>query len=281
MSTARLLPAKPVWTAYYGQASNVDLVKMASTFKVIVIDADPGLGPAFTNAQIATLKASGVRVLSYLDLGSCETWRTYWTTVPAGFVSCGANTAAQLSRYGSDEYWMNPGNADFQNLLVNYVAPRLAAAGVDGFMLDNFEIVGHTATQSQGPCDAACSQGGLDLVGRLRANYPNLSIVLNNAPTVATNGTTGGVAFPTLVDGVFAEQVFSPTNTGLVQQLQSWSTLAQNLGRSSFFVGTLDYAPTCTDSSYAQTDWTTSEQAGFSPSIATTSLQSICWWSFL
>ena len=35
------------------------------------------------------------------------------------------------------------------------------AAGVDGFMLDNFEIVGHAPSASDGPCNAACSQGGV------------------------------------------------------------------------------------------------------------------------
>jgi cysteinyl-tRNA synthetase len=285
-STLRFLPPKPVWAVYYGQASKIDLAQAASTFKVFVIDADPGLGPAFSAVQIATLKAGGARVLSYLNLGSCETFRTYWNTVPAGFVSCGANTAAQLGFYSgeSDEYWMNPANADYQNLLVNYVAPRLAAAGVDGFMLDNFEIVGHAPSASDGPCNAACSQGGLDLVARLRSNYPNLSIVLNNAPTTAINGTAAGVAFPTLVDGVFAEEVFSSSgsgDSGLVQQLQAWSNLGQNLGHSDFFVGTLDYETNCTDSAAAQTDWTKSQQAGFSPSIATKALNQVCWWTFL
>jgi cysteinyl-tRNA synthetase, unknown class len=272
-----------VWAVYYGQASNVDLAKAASTFKVFVIDADPGLGPAFSATQIATLKAGGARVLSYLNLGSCETFRTYWSSVPAGFVSCGANTAAQLSPYDgeSDEFWMNPANPDYQNLLVNYVAPRLAAAGVDGFMLDNFEIVGHSPTTSDGPCNAACSQGGLDLVARLRSNYPNLSIVLNNAPTAAINGTTTGVAFPTLVDGVFAEQVFNAGNASLIQQLQAWSNLGQNLGHSNFFVGTLDYETSCSATSAAQTDWTKSQQLGFSPSIATKALNTVCWWTFL
>ncbi|MFB9124955.1 glycoside hydrolase [Paraburkholderia dipogonis] len=284
ISTARALPASPVWTAYYGRGSALDLAQAAATFNVIVIDADPGNGtPAFSAAQIAALKANGAKVLSYLNFGACEKSRTYWNTVPSGFVSCGANTAAQISRYsGFQEYWMNPANADYQNLIVNYIAPRLAATGVDGFMLDNFEIVGHGANASSAPCNASCAQGGLDLVKQLRDRFPDLSMVPNAAPVSAIGATTGGVSFPWLIDGVIAEQVFLPsTSMSLVQQLKSWQSIEQNLGRSAFLVGSLDYTSSCTASSAAQTAWTAAQQAGFSPSISTVSLDSICWWPFL
>lgn len=284
ISTARALPASPVWAVYYGQGSAINIAHAAATFKLIVIDADPGNGtPAFSAAQIAALKANGAKVLSYLNFGACEKSRTYWNTVPSSFVSCGANTSAQISRYsGFQEYWMNPANADYQNLIVNYVAPRLAATGVDGFMLDNFEIVGHGANASTAPCDAACAQGGLDLVKRLRDRYPDLAMVPNAAPVQAIGGTTGGVSFPWLIDGVIAEQVFLPsTSTSVVQLLKSWQSTEQNLGRSAFFVGSLDYTSSCTASSSAQTAWTAAQQTGFSPSISTVSLDSICWWSFL
>ncbi|NYH19288.1 endo alpha-1,4 polygalactosaminidase [Paraburkholderia bryophila] len=284
IAAARALPVAPVWAVYYGDASGLTLSQVASTFKLIVIDADPGTGtPAFSAAQIAAMKSNGAKVLSYLNLGACEKSRTYWSTVPSGFVSCGANTAAQLGKYsGFPEYWMNPANADYQNLIVNYVAPRLAATGVDGFMLDNFEIVGHGTNTSAGPCDATCAQGGLDLVKQLRDRFTNLALVPNAAPVQTIGGSSGGVAFPWLIDGVLAEEVYLPSvSTSLVQQLQSWQSTEQTLGRSGFFVGSLDYASSCTASSSAQTAWTAARQAGFSPSISTASLDSICWWSFL
>jgi cysteinyl-tRNA synthetase, unknown class len=279
-----VLPASPQWVVYYGDGSGIDIAKTASTFKLIVIDADPGTGtPAFSASQIAALKAKGAKVLSYLNFGACETSRTYWNTVPSGYVSCGSNTAARISKYqGYPEYWMNPANADYQNLIVNYVAARLAATGVDGFMLDNFELVGHGANASSAPCDATCTQGGLDLVKKLRDTYPNLSVVLNAAPVSVIGGTSGGVSFPWLVDGVLAEEVFLPsTTTELVQQLKSWQSTEQNLGRTSFFAGSLDYVSSCSATSTAKNGWTAALQAGLSPSVSTSALSSICWWSFL
>ncbi|MEW6343948.1 MAG: endo alpha-1,4 polygalactosaminidase [Paraburkholderia sp.] len=285
VAAARNLPASAVWAVYYGTAAQTNIDQLASSFNVIVIDADPGTGtPNFTAAQISALKAHGAKVLSYLNVGACETWRTYWTTVPSGFVSCGANQAAQLGQYSGypNEYWMNVGNADYQNLIVNYVAPRLAATGVDGFMLDNFEIVGHAANAAQGPCNAACQQGGLDLVAQLRTEFPNAPIVLNAAPTSAISGSSGGVSFPMLVDGDFAEQVFLPSlDSSLLQTLQSWKSTEAKLPRSAFFTGSLDYVSSCSDSTDAQGDWNASIAAGLSPSVATSALNQVCWWSFL
>src|SRR5260370_35880977 len=103
---------------------------------------------------------------------------------------------------------MNLGNADYQKLIVEFVAPRLVAQGVDGFFLDNLEIVEHGTATSNGPCDATCAQGGLDLVGKLRAAFPDRLIVMQNATSDFTRlGQTGGVAFPSLLDGISHEEV--------------------------------------------------------------------------
>src|SRR5947208_2151913 len=107
---------------------------------------------------------------------------------------------------------MNVGNADYQKLMVDFVAARLAAMGVDGFFLDNLEIVEHGTATTNGPCDAACAQGGLDLVRKLRERFPELLIVMQNATSDVTRlGTTGGVAFPSLLDGISHEEVYAPS----------------------------------------------------------------------
>ncbi|MFP6562484.1 endo alpha-1,4 polygalactosaminidase [Paraburkholderia sp. B3] len=284
IAASRNLNPQGAWVVYYGSGSQADLARMASTFKLIVVDADPANGsPAVTPAQIATLRSNGATVLSYLNFGACETWRTYWSSAPAGFLSCSANTAAQLGKMaGYSEYWMNPANSDYQHLIADYVAPQLMATGVDGLMLDNFEIVGHGAGATDGPCDATCAQGGLDLVARLRNDFPDAPIVLNHAPVTALSGTSGGIAFPMLVDGDFGEQVFAPAvDTGQVQELQTWRSVEAGLPRSAFFTGSLDYMTDCTQTSAAQSDWNASLAAGLNPSVATSALNTVCWWPFL
>ncbi|WP_232450770.1 endo alpha-1,4 polygalactosaminidase [Burkholderia ubonensis] len=286
-TTATSGPGFPVsgpWMTYYGDASGLDLNRAATTYRVMDIDLDPGVGN-FTAAQVATLKNNGQnKVLSYLNLGSCEHWRDYWNSAPSGFVSCGANTAAQRGAYQgySDETWMNVGNADYQNLILNYVAPRLVAQGADGFYLDNMEIVEHGTSTSNGPCDASCSQGGLDLVRKLRQKYPNLLIVMQNATSDVTRlGTTGGVKYASLLDGVAHEEVYKPSyDQGAEQQLLNWKSMNLAPGGHPFWIATVDYVGSCTNTADASSAYTSARSHGFSPYVSDASAGqgTVCYW---
>jgi cysteinyl-tRNA synthetase len=261
---------------------------MAATFRIMDIDADPDMGN-FTAPQIKQLQNGGAnKVLSYLNLGSCENFRGYWSTVPAGFLSCSANTAAQLGKYSgySNEVWMNVGNADYQNLVINYIVPRLVAQGVDGFYFDNMEIVEHGTNTKNGPCDAQCSQGGLNLIAKLRDRYPNMLFVLQNATSNTTRlgraiGASGTVAFPGLLDGIAHEEVYKPTfDSGVESELVNWSGMNLTAGGSKFWIGTLDYVGKCTNTTDAQSAFLSSRARGFSPSVSDSSAgqQTVCYW---
>ena len=282
----RGFPDAAPWASSYGAASQVgDLGKAARTFRILNIDADPDIGN-WTPAQIATLRAGGTnRVISYLNVGSMEEFRSYWKKAP-GFVAGRANRAAHLGRYDGypDETWMDLGNADYQNLIVNYVAPRLVAQGVDGFFLDNMELVEHAADSKNGPCSASCRQGGLDLVRRLREKYPHLLIVMQNATSDVTRlGTTGGVAFPTLLDGVAHEEVYAPTyDADAERELQAWRAMKLTPGGRRFWIGTEDYVGDCSNVAGARAAYKRSRAQGFSPyaTDASAQQQSICYWPF-
>ncbi|MGU7775015.1 endo alpha-1,4 polygalactosaminidase [Burkholderia sp. MR1-5-21] len=272
------------WMSYYGDDTTIDLNRSASTFRIMDVDLDPGVGN-FVPSDIVTLKNNGQnKVLSYLNLGSCEHWRDYWNSVPSGFVSCGANKAAQLGSYQgySDETWMNVGNADYQNLILNFVAPRLVAQGADGFYLDNLEIVEHGTSTTNGPCDAACSQGGLDLVRKLRQKYPKLLIVMQNATSDVTRlGTTGGVKFASLLDGIAHEEVYKPTFDSQAQQeLLNWKGMNLTPGGHPFWIATLDYVGSCTDTANASSAYTSSRSHGFTPYVSDASAgqNEVCYW---
>jgi cysteinyl-tRNA synthetase len=264
------------------------MARMAATFRILDIDADPDMGN-FSASQIGQLKNGGSnKVLSYLNLGSCENFRGYWSSVPAGFISCSANKAAQLGTYAgySDEVWMNVGNADYQNLVINYIVPRLVAQGVDGFYFDNMEIVEHGTNTSNGPCNAQCSQGGLDLIAKLRDKYPSMLFVLQNAASNITRlgkatSAAGTVAFPSLLDGIAHEEVYKPTYDSYVEaQLVSWSGMNLMPGGRKFWIGTLDYVNTCANTTDAQFAFQSNRSRGFSPSVSDASAgqQTVCCW---
>src|SRR5262249_46449760 len=105
-SSARGFPMGFPWVSFYGPGDMLDLGKVASTFRVINIDADPD-GANFTKAQIQTLKAGGQnRVISYLNVGSCEDFRSYWDTDPPGHKSCKSSGALTTVYDGyPDERW--------------------------------------------------------------------------------------------------------------------------------------------------------------------------------
>jgi len=284
-------PESGPWVSFYGPAAKMkDLARVARTYRIINVDADPAVdGEAnFSDAQLAVLRAGGKnKVLSYLNLGSCERTRSYWTQAPAPFVPCGKNKKAQLGTYSgyAEETWMDPSDLDYQALMVDFVAARLAARKVDGFYLDNLEIVEHPKSGGNGPCSARCKQGGLDLVRRLREKYPDLLLVMQNATGRVTRlGVTGGVRFATLLDGIAHEEVYAPRHDASAEaELLAWKQLSiRSRSGRPLWIATEDYVGSCGNQRAAHDAWTKSQRNGFSPYISDESggQNVVCYWSF-
>jgi len=275
------------WVSFYGTARQMgDLRRVAAAFRLINIDADPTAGN-FTRADIRTLRAGGRNtVLSYLNVGACERYRSYWRTAPSGLIPCGANEAAQIAAYHRypKEVWMNPGNADFRRLIVEHVAPRLAETGVDGFFLDNLEIVEHGAHDGEAPCDTTCSTGGLMLVAELRKRFPDLVLVMQNATSSATReARVGGVAFPSLLDGVSREETYAPKyDRDGEAELLAWRGLSLTPNGLPFSITTEDYVGSCNQDARARRVYAKSRERGFSPyaTISSANQDRVCFWAF-
>jgi cysteinyl-tRNA synthetase len=259
--------------------------RVAGAFRVINIDADPD-EENFTDAQIQILKAGGKnRVLSYLNVGSCENTRSYWSKAPANFVPCSANQEAQRGAYDGypDETWMDPGVASYRHLIVHHVAARIALRKVDGFYLDNLEMIEHSSTAKTGACDARCKQGVLDLVRELRETYPAMLIVMQNATSDVTRlGTTGGIAFPTLLDGIAHEEVYRPKRDEQAEQeLLRWQQMGLR-ARSGYplWIGVEDYVGSCANTEAAALVFENCKKHAFSPCVSDESAgqKVICYW---
>jgi cysteinyl-tRNA synthetase len=290
-TAGRGFPSGQPWVAFYGSpTSTIDLAKVAAAFRIIDIDADPDVG--FTTAQIAQLRSSGQnRVVSYMNVGSCESFRSYYAKDPAGHKSCTGSGALTEPYFGfDDEMWADLSNAAYQDLILNHVAPRLIAQGVDGFFLDNMEVVEHGLTPVQGgPCAAACAQGGLDLVWQLRQKFPDKLIVMQNAVSSTTRaGITHGVAFPGLLDGISVESVFAngtrvATDSGTLTQVLAWRDLGLRPGDRPFWLGVEDYLGACTAANKptATTLYTNASTMGLSEYVTDMSGQqhAPCYWS--
>ncbi len=256
-ASSRGFPAGSPWVSFYGGTKGVDLARTAATFRIINIDVDPDTDN-ITDAEIQTLRDGGKnRVISYLNVGSCEDFRSYWDTEPPGHKSC-KSSGALTSKYDGypDEMWADLSNLAYRDLLVNHVAARLAARGVDGFFLDNLEVVEHGAAESNGPCGPACSQGGLDLVWELRQKYPDLLIVMQNATSDVTRlGKTHGVDFPSILDGVSHEEVYTKgTDPGILTEMLAWKKMGLTVNGRPFWLAAEDYVGTCGKASKSDAD---------------------------
>ncbi|MBM4343772.1 MAG: endo alpha-1,4 polygalactosaminidase [Deltaproteobacteria bacterium] len=133
LHTNRGFPKAGPWLSFYGTAKQMgDLSRAAATFAILNIDADPAIGN-FTTSELAKLRKEGTnRVLSYLNLGACEQFRSHWAQAAGGLLPCKANKAAQLGPYSGypNEVWMNPANPAWRALVLQHVAPRLVAQGI-------------------------------------------------------------------------------------------------------------------------------------------------------
>jgi cysteinyl-tRNA synthetase, unknown class len=279
-------PNSGPWTSFYGTAAEMgDLAKVASTFRIINIDVDP-TSNNFTTAQIQQLKAGGKNtVISYMNVGSCEKSREYWDTAP-GFVPCGQNTAAQIGPYEGypDEIWMDPSSEDYQKLIVEYVAPRLVARGIDGFYLDNMELISHEPDEDNGPCKGNCKAGGLELIRKLRAKFPDMLIVMQNGTGDVTRlgVTADGTEFRRLLDGIAHEEVYQPAFDKTAEtELLAWKAmdLKSRTGKP-FVILVEDYVGDCDNTTDAFDAIDKSVAKGFSPYVSDDSGEQrvVCYW---
>jgi len=278
-------PTSGPWVSFYGNAAQMgDLEKVARTYRIINIDADPGASN-FTDSQLGVLRAGGTnRLLSYFNVGACEHYRSYWKAAPVGLSSCATNKAAHRGIYDGypDETWMDLGDASYQRLLLEHVAPRLASR-VDGFYLDNLEILEHGESSTNGPCSATCRQGGLDFVRKLRARFPTHLIVMQNGTSDVTRaGMTGGVRFATLLDGIAHEEVYAPKfDSSAESELLAWKAmgLTSRDGRP-FWIAVEDYVGGCGNDGAARAALARARARGFAPYASDESgaQKVVCYW---
>jgi endo-alpha-1,4-polygalactosaminidase (GH114 family) len=146
---------------------------------------------------------------------------------------------------------------------------------VDGFFLDNMEIVEHGASGSGtgAPCDRACAAGALALVARLRRAFPEFVIIMQNATSAATReAVVNGVPFPRLLDGVSREEVYTPRyDADAEAELLAWKNIGPAAGGDPLSITTLDYLGNCSDRRRALRVYTRSRSNGFSPYVTISS----------
>lgn len=271
-NSRRGFPDAGPWVEYDGAAADLtSFDRLVSTYRIIVVDADPDKG-LFKKDDIARLSNGGVnRVLARLSVFAVSSTRSYWTKAP-GFVPPSDDRVAKLGKVAgsSDETWVDPTDPNYRTLFLHYIAKRLADQGVDGFVLDRLELLDHLPDAANGPCSAGCRATGLSLLADLRKAYPDLLFVVKDATSdVIRLGSVGTDRVSDMLDGVMHTNVYAPTKDDEAEyELRRWAGMGLTPGGHPFWLGTLDYVGDCGNTAAAKSDYDASKAQGFNPYVS-------------
>ena len=120
----------------YGVFLNADAssLEQLKSYNLIVIDAQ-----YFTKSDIELLHQNGTRVYTYLNIGSIESFREYYT----------AYEKLTIGRYENwdEEKWVDVSDPDWQKF-IEQLSQELFEKGVDGFFIDNCDVYYYAPRES-------------------------------------------------------------------------------------------------------------------------------------
>lgn len=120
----------------YGVFLNADAssLKQLKNYDLLVIDAQ-----YFTKGDIELLHQNGTKVYTYLNIGSIENFREYYTTYEK----------LTIGRYEhwDEEKWVDVADPDWQKF-IEQLSQELFEKGVDGFFIDNCDVYYYAPRES-------------------------------------------------------------------------------------------------------------------------------------
>ena len=134
---ARLAAARSFAFAIGDGTLGGNLSRRYAGFDLVVVDGEN----AGAREVAAIKRASGGLVLAYLDVGTIESYRSWYN----------AAKPYRLDYWGDwGEWYANVNAAGFRSLLLGRVAPAMLATGFDGLFLDNTDMTETHAAQKPG-----------------------------------------------------------------------------------------------------------------------------------
>ena len=109
-------------------------VEQDGVYQTLILDLQN-----FSKVEVSALHHAGVKkIYSYLDVGSLETYRPYFTRFQK-------LVRAPYENW-EEEYWIDVSNISWQDFLVKELASDLVQKGADGFFLDNTDVYAQEET---------------------------------------------------------------------------------------------------------------------------------------
>lgn len=114
---------------HYGVFLSIDNTEMTKLegYDTVVIDAQ-----YFTSENLKQLHEDGHTVYSYINIGSIEDFREYYSDYTELF----------LGEYENweEEQWIDTSSAEWQKFITDTLAGEMIEKGVDGFFVDNCDV---------------------------------------------------------------------------------------------------------------------------------------------
>ena len=157
----------------------------SGNYEIAVIE-----GQEFSADEINAVKVGNRRIYTYLNIGSLETFRPYYTDFEEDI----------LGEYENwpDEYWIDVSNKRWQDYISETIAGELYEKGVDGFFIDNCDVYYQYKTDE-------IYDGLINIMERL--NKYDIDIIINGGNDFVSKLILDGKT--ALIDGVNQEGVFS------------------------------------------------------------------------
>ena len=172
----------------YGVFLNADAssLEQLKKYDLIVIDAQ-----YFNKSDIELLHQNGTRVYTYLNIGSIENFREYYTTYEK----------LTIGRYEhwDEEKWVDVADPDWQKFM-EQLSQELFEKGVDGFFIDNCDVYYYAPRES--------------IFEGLTAILQNImtfdkAVIINGGDTYVTEYSERYGAIDHIMTGVNQESVWS------------------------------------------------------------------------
>ena len=160
--------------------------KRLRPYRTVVIEPS-----SFSAEQIKALQAEGKSVYGYLNLGSLESFRSYYERF--------ANLTLAPYENWPEERWVDVSSPLWQDFVVDELGAAYAALGLDGFFLDNCDVYAYYPREEV--FEGLCAM----LRGLKQYRKP---CIINGGDVFVSACMEKGTA-ETLFDGVNQESVFT------------------------------------------------------------------------
>ena len=173
---------------FLGLDHNSGLDKLYS-YKLVVIDLQE-----FDKSDVDKLHSRGIKVYSYLNVGSVEEYRSYYKRFKNNYLGVYENW--------DDERWVDVSNSSFQKFIINELEPSLREKGADGYFIDNCDVYANYKKDS-------IYNGLKKILGSI--HQKGLPLLINGGDVFVSKAIKDG-SYSGLFDGVNQEEVFTVIN---------------------------------------------------------------------